>query len=104
VGVSVNTKRDLWRIPTLKANYQGRKAVSFEPLLEDLGTVDLSGIEWVIIGAQTRPEIQPRPEWVRSLADQAREAGVRKITFKDNLKEWYMHNKNCDYQGWRADE
>ena len=89
VGVSVNVQEDLWRISTLKANYQGRKAVSFEPLLEDLGTVDLNGIEWVIIGAQTRPEIQPRPEWVRRLAEQAREAGVRKITYKDNLKEGY---------------
>jgi protein gp37 len=89
MGVSVNVQEDLWRISTLKANYQGRKAVSFEPLLEDLGTVDLNGIEWVIIGAQTRPEIQPDPEWVRSLAEQAREAGVRKITYKDNLKEGY---------------
>jgi protein gp37 len=86
VGVSVNAKQDLWRISELKANYQGRKAVSFEPLLEDLGDVDLRGIEWVIIGAQTRPEVQPDIKWVRSLADQAREAGVRKITYKDNLK------------------
>lgn len=89
LGVSVNTQEDLWRVPCLKANYPGRKAVSFEPLLEPMGNVAplLSGIEWVIIGAQTRPSVQPKAEWVRILADQARKAGVAELTFKDNLEE-----------------
>jgi protein gp37 len=51
--------------------------LSCEPLLEDLGQLDLSGIGWVIGGGE--PGATPRPmhpAWVRSLRDQCLEAGV----------------------------
>lgn len=85
LGVSVNAKRDLWRINALRG-YAGRKAVSFEPLLEDMGELDLTGIECVIIGAQTCPDVQPRRDWVDRITKCARESGAR-VVFKDNLKE-----------------
>jgi protein gp37 len=86
LGVSVNTRLDLLRIEDLKATDARVKFVSFEPLYEDLGDVDLQGIDWIVIGAQTRPDLQPRPEWVDRLALTANDAGVP-VFVKNNLAE-----------------
>jgi protein gp37 len=55
--------------------------VSFEPLLEDLGTVDLSGIDWMVLGGESNQVRKPAPrcdvDWIRSLLEQGQEAGVR---------------------------
>jgi protein gp37 len=58
---------------------------SFEPLYEDLSDVKLEGIDWVIIGAQTRPNLQPNEEWVYKLSSQASALGIP-VFWKDNLK------------------
>lgn len=60
--------------------------VSFEPLHEDVAAgIDLLGVDWIIIGAQTRPNVQPEREWVEHLIEQARERNIP-IFLKDNLK------------------
>lgn len=62
------------------------KYVSAEPLLGPI-TGDLTGLDWIIIGAQTSPRAkQPERQWVLDLMRAARDASVR-IWFKDNL-EW----------------
>jgi protein gp37 len=71
VGVSINRRADLWRMETLKKLQLPMKVISFEPLLEDMGDVDLDGINWVIIGAQTRPTVKPDNYWVWSLRNEA---------------------------------
>ena len=51
--------------------------LSCEPLLEDLGDIDLSGIDWVIVGGESGTK--PRHfdlAWARRLRDQCREKGV----------------------------
>lgn len=56
-----------------------RRWISFEPLIEPVGSVDLSGIEWIVVGGETGPEADRRPmeaEWARDLYEQARSAGV----------------------------
>ena len=51
--------------------------LSVEPLLEDLGTLDLTGISWVIVGGESGPKARPmRREWVTSILDQCQAAGV----------------------------
>jgi protein gp37 len=51
--------------------------LSIEPLLEDLGTIDLSGIAWVIVGGESGHGARPiKPEWVRSIRRQCRKFGV----------------------------
>jgi protein gp37 len=51
--------------------------VSFEPLLEDLGTLNLEGMHWAIIGGETGRSARPiAMEWVRSLLNQCRPSGV----------------------------
>jgi protein gp37 len=51
--------------------------LSCEPLLGDLGRVNLKGIHWVIAGAESGPWARPMSEdWVRSLRDQCQAQGV----------------------------
>jgi protein gp37 len=83
-GITVNRKEDLPRIDLLKKTQAKLKFISFEPLYEDLDIVDLSGIDWVIIGAQTHPSLFPEFSWVANLIYSAR---LRKIPIfiKNNL-------------------
>lgn len=78
-GVSVEDRRyGLRRIEHLKG---ARSAVvrflSIEPLLEDLGELDLRGIQWLIVGGESGPGARPIDvSWVRSIRRQAQAAGV----------------------------
>jgi protein gp37 len=51
--------------------------LSVEPLLEDLGPVNLKGINWVIVGGESGPGARPmKAEWVRRIREQCRAEGV----------------------------
>jgi protein gp37 len=78
-GVSVeNRKHGLPRLEQLRASPAAIRFLSIEPLLEDLGTIELNGISWVIVGGESGAGARPmEKEWVRSLRDQCREARVR---------------------------
>jgi len=84
LGVSVNRRQDLWRIDTLRQVPATIRTASFEPLYECMGDIDLEGINWVIIGAQTRPRLQPDSYWVWSLRNEAQNHGIP-IFMKNNL-------------------
>ena len=77
-GVSVENRRDgLPRIDHLRQAPAATRFLSIEPLLEDLGPLDLSGIHWVIVGGESGPGARPMKEdWVVSIRDQCRTAGV----------------------------
>jgi protein gp37 len=77
-GVSVENKRHgLPRIDHLKAAPVEVRFLSIEPLLEDLGELELSGIAWVIVGGESGPGARPmRKEWVLSIRDQCQRANV----------------------------
>lgn len=77
-GVSVEDRRyGLPRIDFLRRVPAALRFLSVEPLLEDLGAVDLSGIAWVIVGGESGHGARPmRPEWVRSIRDQCAAARV----------------------------
>ena len=48
-----------------------------EPLLEDLGSVSLAGLDWVIVGGESGPGARPmQPEWVRRIRGQCVRDGV----------------------------
>lgn len=92
LGTSINTQNDISRVDDLIDFYcTGEKFLSIEPLL---GEIELPlkstgvlhrWIDWVIIGAQTGPGAKPpKPEWVQSIIDQCRAAGVP-VFLKDNL-------------------
>ncbi len=52
-GVSVENRATLWRLDRLRDTFAALRFVSFEPLLEDVSMVDLTGIHWVIAGGET---------------------------------------------------
>lgn len=71
-GVSVeNRKHGLPRMEHLRQASASIRFLSVEPLLEDLGTLDLNGVSWVIVGGESGPGARPMAkEWVVSLRDQ----------------------------------
>ena len=83
IGVSVNNALDLWRINAIRNLPVGCRIVSAEPLYARL-SMDLSNIDLLIIGAQTRPTVQPVPAWVQDLIICARQYGT-KVFLKNNL-------------------
>lgn len=78
LGVSVEDKRHgIPRIDQLRETPAAVRFLSIEPLLEDLGELDLSGIDWVIVGGESGPGARPmRKSWVRSIRRQCRSADV----------------------------
>jgi protein gp37 len=77
-GVSVeNRKHGMPRIEHLRQAPAHVRFLSIEPLLEDLGRLDLRGIHWVIVGGESGAKARPLdPAWVRSIRDQCLVDGV----------------------------
>ncbi|HYF52253.1 MAG TPA: phage Gp37/Gp68 family protein [Planctomycetota bacterium] len=77
-GVSVeNRQHGLPRVDDLRAANAAVRFLSIEPLLEDLGELDLSRIHWAIVGGESGPGARPMQEsWVLSIRDQCAKAGV----------------------------
>jgi len=90
LGVTVSSFRDWRRVCSLQdGNTEAYiKFISFEPLLDDaLDTtiISLNGIDWVIIGAQTKPTVLPKAKWIFRVIDRANKEGIP-IFLKNNLK------------------
>ncbi len=77
-GVSVEDRKyGLPRVDLLRSVPAQVRFLSVEPLLEDLGRIDLSGIDWVIVGGESGHGARPmKKEWVQSILEQCKEAGV----------------------------
>ena len=77
-GVSVEDRKyGLPRVDHLRQAPAKVRFLSIEPLLEDLGEIDLSGITWVIVGGESGPGARPmKREWVVSIRKQCREQRV----------------------------
>jgi len=90
-GVSVeNKKYGVPRIGVLRSSQARVRFLSVEPLLEDIGRIDLSGIDWAIVGGESGPNARPMDaSWVRSLRDQYHAAGVPFF-----FKQWGGVRKN----------
>lgn len=78
-GVSVeNRQHGVRRIHTLRHIPARVRFLSFEPLLEDLGPLNLLGIHWAIIGCESGPGARPcELAWVRKIITQCQDQGVR---------------------------
>ena len=77
-GTSVeNVNHGVPRIDHLRRAPAAVRFLSVEPLLEDLGELDLSGIGWVIVGGESGAGARPmKKEWVDRLRTQCDEAGI----------------------------
>jgi protein gp37 len=84
MGVSVESQKYAFRIEHVRQTDACIKFLSLEPLLGPLGELDLSGINWVIVGGESGPKARSmNPAWVREIRDQCLEA---KIPFF--FKQW----------------
>lgn len=77
-GVSVEDKKyGLPRIDALREAPVPVRFLSIEPLLEDLGEINLKGISWVIVGGESGHGARPIKEsWVISIREQCKSANV----------------------------
>jgi protein gp37 len=77
-GVSVeNKKYGLPRVHNLQQAGAEIRFLSVEPLLEDLGKFNLSGIDWVIVGGESGHGARPmKKDWVVSVRDQCKREDV----------------------------
>ena len=66
-GVTITRKSELWRIDVLRKNIRAKHYhVTFEPLFDDPGEVDFSGIDWIVVGTMTGAQskkVHTEPEW-----------------------------------------
>lgn len=78
LGCSVeNRKHGLPRIDRLRKIPAAVRFLSIEPLLEDLGQIDLAGIHWVIIGGESGGGARPFDiEWAASVIEQCQQQNV----------------------------
>lgn len=77
LGVSIEDRGRLFRKQDLQATPAAVRFISFEPLLEDLGNLDLTGIHQAITGGEGGPDHRHHdPDWQRSIQRQCRAQGV----------------------------
>ena len=77
VGVSIEDAKNAVRLHHLQCAQATTKFVSFEPLLGSVGTVDLRGVDWAIVGGESGPGARPMAEeWAIEIRDLCRSAGV----------------------------
>jgi protein gp37 len=90
VGVTVENENHINRINFLPAyNMSCKTFISFEPLLGPIPDIDLTGIDWVIVGGESGPGARPmKPEWVRQIRDMCIEQNVKFF-----FKQWGGVNK-----------
>jgi protein gp37 len=78
-GVSVEDRKyGVPRIDRLRAAPAAVRFLSIEPLLEDLGRLNLAGIDWVIVGGESGPGARPMASpWVEAIEEQCEKARVK---------------------------
>lgn len=78
LGVSVeNRKNGIPRIADLRKVKAKVRFLSIEPLLEDVGKLNLKGIHWVIVGGESGSKARPMlAKWADNIRTQAEDAGV----------------------------
>lgn len=74
LGVTVEIAATKGRIDVLRSIDASIRFLSIEPLLEDIGSLNLAGIHWVIVGGESGTSARPmKPEWVTNIQSQCEE-------------------------------
>ena len=77
LGVSVEDQKNKYRIDLLRETPAAVRFLSLEPLLEDPGELNLTGIHWVIVGGESGPKARPFDvAWARNTIAQCKGARV----------------------------
>jgi protein gp37 len=98
MGITLEDERYKNRIDDLRKTGAKHKFISAEPLLSDLGDLDLKGIDWIFVGGESGDNARPIEEaWVLGIKDQCKKNNVM-FTFK----QWggkYRKEKGSLLQG-----
>lgn len=105
LGVSISTPDELHKAETLKRIPAAVKFISFEPLLADMGKVNLEGIGQIIIGAESKGSHPGRLcelDWAKNLIDQCKgPVFVKQLHINGKLskdpKEWPAWAQRQEY-------
>jgi protein gp37 len=96
LGVSVEQQKHKDRIDMLRDTPAALRFLSIEPLLEDIGELDLTQIDWVIAGGESGPgERVPHPAWFRAIRNQCIAANVP--FFFKQWGEWRPPTEDDEY-------
>jgi len=89
MGVTVEAVDYKYRIDYLRYTGANIKFLSLEPLLGDLGELNLDEIDWVIVGGESGPGSRPmKSEWVRNIRKQCQKQKIPLF-----FKQWGGFNK-----------
>ena len=84
LGTSIESDSYTFRANYLRLVPESTRFLSLEPLLGPLPSLDLAGIDWVIVGGESGPGARPmRPRWVRDIRDRCIDAEVAFL-----FKQW----------------
>src|SRR5688572_15287557 len=76
-GVTVENNAALVRVHHLRAAPAGLRFLSVEPLISPVSALDVSDINWVIVGGESGPGSRPMsPDWAREVRDKCLARGV----------------------------
>ena len=103
LGTSVENAAVRDRIHVLRDVDAAVRFISFEPLIDSVGSIELGGIQWVIVGGESGPKSRPiEREWVDQIEESCRSAGAAFF-----FKQWGGPNKKASgriYRGRTWDE
>lgn len=78
LGTSIESDRWTWRANHLRRTPAVVRFISAEPLLTGLPSLDLTDIDWLLIGGESGADARPmHPQWARDLIDRAAETGEK---------------------------
>jgi protein gp37 len=101
LGASIENDRYTFRADHVRRTNAAVRFLSLEPLLGPLPSLDLTGIDWVIVGGESGPHARPMdPNWVRDLRDRCQTAGVAFF-----FKQWggrtpKANGRTLDWRTW----
>lgn len=89
MGVSVENDKNKFRIDHLRDTHASVKFLSLEPLLGPLSNLDLTNIDWIIVGGESGPRSRPiKEDWILDIKNQCLKADVHFF-----FKQWGGFNK-----------
>jgi protein gp37 len=98
LGTSVESIDFKYRIDLLRAMPAMVRFVSFEPLIGEIGEVDLTAVHWAIVGGESGPRARPmKANWVEEIRMQCKQQNVAFF-----FKQWGGVNKKNTGRRYRG--
>lgn len=98
LGVSVEIQKETSRLDFLRDTPAAIRFVSFEPLLENLGKINLTDIHWAIIGGESGTQARPcNVQWIRYLVEQCKYYEIPVFVKQLGAKPYQQHRTEEGY-------